>query len=513
MKENDIEVKLLLIDDEESWSQVLKQGLRGLGFELGAVTDPDTSMNTVETFKPDVVLLDLHFPADDLATGPDDAPVRTTGGLLLKQLRTDYPELPVVLFSSLFADTDILLEEYQLAPHALYAKHQISEENANWPTVLSNTLTEAISLAQTEMGIDADKLGNLVLGKSKAMRRVASSIVRAAKHENPVLIHGESGTGKVYAAAAIHKLSDRSDGGEFVCLRCSGRDENEFAAELFGYTENAGSTYSGLIEKAHSGTLCINEFQLLPATILQKLLDILDSKQVTRQGDMSPRDADIRLVLTSRHYLTDLLGDEIISRDFAYEISPFPISMPPLRDRLDDLPSLYHEYLRLANESYNKDVTDVLRRELLNKLKSHRWPGNLRELQKAIEHAVSSTISNILSAEDVQLLPHDNQRSTSRVSALDEIVDNLFNLPPDERWAKFRGRNSIPDNMKKPVLTGIIKRLGPDDVQGRTSDKLLDFLISDINTMTGKEYEAANVRLRRLLSDHGVRLRKIDYSN
>lgn len=522
MKENDTKVKLLLIDDEASasWSGILDTGLRTLGFELCTVDDPDESMNKIKDFNPDVVLLDLRFPTDDLHTGSDDVPVKTTGGRLLNQLRTRYPDLPVVLFSSLYADTDILLEEYELAPHACYGKHQISEENPNWPTMLSNTLTGAISLAKKERTSHTDKLGNLVLGESAAMCKVALSIVLAAEHEDPVLIHGESGTGKVDAGAAIHELSGRSRAGKFVCLRCSGRDENTFAAALFGYTEKAGSTYSGLIEEAHLGTLCINEFQLLPATVLQELLSVLDSKQVTRQGDNSPRDADIRLVLTSRHYLGDLLDDRIIPKDFTYEISPFLISLPPLRKRLDDLPSLYREYLRLANKSCNKHVTDVLRPELLNKFKSHPWRGNLREMRRAIEHAVRSTLSNILLPEEVRLLDYGIQRSTSEVntpkaSVVDDqasVVDHLFSLPVDKRWDQFRGMNSMPENIMKPVLIGIAKRLGPNDEEGTTRVKMIDFLIDKETTLNEADYARADNRVRRLLSDRKVKLTKIDYS-
>ena len=532
---------MLLIDDEAltSWAGTLDTGLGALGFDIDVLVDPTNAEEKVEDFDPDVVLLDLHFPSDDVYDSSDDKPIRTTGSVLLEKLRGKYKRLPIVIFSSLFTDTDLLLEKFAKAPHAVYSKHQITGEdkdgNPEWPWLLSDTLNGAIALAAAEQSSPLSSLGPLIIGGSESMRRTASAISQAANHQDPVLIQGETGTGKVTAARAIHDLGSRSEQGDFICLRCGNRDEDTLATELFGFSEDAfpgaSSAQPGVIEKAHGGTLCIDEFQMLPDSVQRRLLRVLETGETTRLGDQSSRPANIRLILTSRHYISDLVEDGVIQGEFAYRIVTFMVLMPPLRERLEDLPDLFAEFLNRANKRREKNIAATLRPEVLKKLRRHAWKGNLLELQNTIDRAVLTTPNNILLEEDVHLLALSSKsvdsspeattgdsgsdgKTTERInSQIDpgQWVDRLFRLPVAERWSQFRGKDSMPTNLQGDVLIGMARRLWSNGEKGRIGAKVFDFLKDDSAFDTGDDITKAENQVRTLLKERRVSLTKIDY--
>lgn len=536
-------IKLLLIDDEAltSWAGILDTGLRDHGFELQIEAEAANAIASIKKYMPDVVLLDLHFPEDDLHP---DSNVNTTGGRLLVTIRTENPALPVVLFSSLFNDVDIAQERFEIAPHAIFGKHQIEEDlagrDANWPVVLANTLRSAIELAETENSPAGSLCGEMLVGGSAAMRRAVAVVRQAARNCDPVLIQGESGSGKTTAARTIHTLSTRANQGNFVHLRCSGRDEHTLAAELFGYASAAipGATIeqAGLIEKAHLGTLYIDEFQLLPHTVQDRLLSVLDTGSVKRLGETSDRPADVRLIIASSHLISDLVDDGIIQDDFAYRIVMFMVTMPPLRERLDDLPELVVHFLQQSNTNRGKNITPVLRPEVLDKLRHHPWRGNLLELRTVIDRAVLTTLNNLLVPDDIQLLPPPSKQSALQETAVEpdpgkakspvsvatapatlsdqaeQLIEEMWRTPVSDRWKMLRGDGKPSKALTKAVLEGIAKRLWNDGRKMRMGAKMNWFLIDMENLESLAESDRASNRVRTLLKEHGVSLTKIDYS-
>lgn len=210
--------RLLLIDDEAPhWAGMFDQGLKPLGFELSIEDRAPNALKSVGENDPDVILLDLHFPGDDVAV--DGA---TTGGRLLVDIRDRYPEIPVVVFTTLIADEDIPLEVFGSQPHGKFSKHQIAEKQragVPWAPVLASALREAMEVARLEREpVNAD-LG-FVAGSTKAMRHVVALVRKYARYDETVLIYGETGTGKQGVAKAIHRLSGRD--GTFEYLNCSG---------------------------------------------------------------------------------------------------------------------------------------------------------------------------------------------------------------------------------------------------------------------------------------------------
>jgi DNA-binding NtrC family response regulator len=535
-----------LIDDEAqtSWAGILDTGLRGLGFELHLETEAVNGVASISKHSPDVVLLDLHFPEDGVSSSPDGG---TTGGLLLATLRAEFPALPVVLFSTRFADADTALERFETAPHAVFSKHQITSEvageNAKWPAALAATLRGAIELAATENSPETGLPTDFIVGLTPGMRRAAAAIRQAAPHDEPVLIQGETGSGKTSAARAIHDLSARSTKGRFVHLHCGGRDERTLAAELFGCAAGAvpgtASEQPGLIEQADQGTLFIEEFQLLPDAVQNGLLRVLETGQVRRVGDLRDRPADIRLLIASSHAIGDLVEDGVIQGDFAYRIISFMVTLPPLRERLDDLPELFAHFLQQINASRGKNMTAVLRPEVLTKLKGHAWRGNLRELRTVLDRAVLTTPNNLLMPDDILLPPLAAQRSRpstqfaelhnakaadalvtppappSFADEVQQFIVRMSDAPVAQRWTLLVGDGKPATAVRKAALEGNARRLWSTRKDGRIKIgiELLCFLIDTGNLAPGDNWDKAYARVRTMVKAHGIQLTKLDYSN
>lgn len=529
-------IRLLLIDDEarSSWGGVLDSALRPLGFTVLLETDADKWRQAVSSQQPDVLLLDLHFPGDDELAGSE---VLTTGGRLLATLRTDLPALPVVLFSSRFADADIALERFAAAPHAVFSKHQIGpgvgSKAAPWAQTLATTLRGAIELAARENAPDPELPAEFVVGGSAAMRRVAAAIHRAARNDEPILLQGESGSGKATVARTIHDLSARAGSGRFVHLDCSGLNDATLAAELFGQEGSAGR-----IEQVHRGTLFVDEFQVLPNAVQDRLREVLETRKVRRIGETHDRNADIRLLIASSHAISDLVEDGVINVDFAYQVGGFPLPLPSLRERLDDLPVLFRHFVGQINASRNRNVTDVLRPEVLEKLRNHPWRGNLRELRAALDRAIVAKQGNLLLPDDIRLLAPPSHRTRqsepdrspdasptiappappqqlSPAERIRHFADALRSAAISERWGMLAKDGKPPKEVRKGALEDIARWLWQTEGSDRhkIGQMVLCFLIDTDNLVPPDTWYKAYARVRTMMKAHGIQLTRLVHAN
>ena len=228
-----------------------------------------------------------------------------------------------------------------------------------------------------------------MLGKSAAMKRVFDLIASAAPSEAPVVIYGESGTGKELAAAAIHRLSGRHEG-PFVKVNCAALNENLLESELFGHVKGAFTgadrTRVGRFEAASSGIIFLDEIGDLPLTTQTKLLRVLQEKEFERVGDNRPIMTDVRVLAATNKDLTRRMQEGLFREDLYYRINVIPIYLPPLRDRLDDIPLLTDTFIHKMNLKTEKTITGIAK-EALDVFMRHNWPGNIRELINVIEYA------------------------------------------------------------------------------------------------------------------------------
>jgi len=228
-----------------------------------------------------------------------------------------------------------------------------------------------------------------IIGKSHAMRQVFDSIRAAAASEATVLVRGESGTGKELAANAIHYNSERSKG-PFITVNCSALSESLLESELFGHVKGA---YTGAIrdrigrfEEANGGSIFLDEIGELSPLIQVKLLRVLQEREVERVGDSKARKVDIRIITATHQHLIDLVSKGHFREDLYYRLKVFPILMPQLQEKKEDIPLLTNHFISAMNAKTSKTIQG-LNQDAMRLFMDYPWPGNVRELENAIEHA------------------------------------------------------------------------------------------------------------------------------
>lgn len=245
-----------------------------------------------------------------------------------------------------------------------------------------------------------------ILGKSQAMQEVFSRVQAAASSRATVLIQGESGTGKELIARAIHYNSEQAEQ-PFVTVNCSALSETLLESELFGHAKGAFTgavrDRQGRFEEAHGGTIFLDEIGELNHPIQVKLLRVLQEREVERVGESRPRKIDIRVIAATHRDLEQQLAQGLFRQDLYYRLKVFPIDLPPLRKRREDLPMLVSHFIVQQNKRTGKKVTGM-DPQAMRLLLDYEWPGNVRELENAIEHAFVLASKDMLRVSD---LPED----------------------------------------------------------------------------------------------------------
>lgn len=506
-------LRVLLVDDEaETLFPVLAQEMEELGFSFEMETSAARTVGTVERVQPDAVLLDLHFPGDDHRGS------RTTGGRLLAEMRRANPSLPIILFSTRLDDLEIPLEEFGARYDGSFAKPVFGEDR-KWVAELAGTIRVAVEAAASEDSDNLEGLGFLV-GRTPAMKRVAAVVRSAARHSLNVLIQGETGSGKQAVAEAIHRLSGRA--GSFQQLNCSGIHEETLDATLFGHERGAftgaARAAPGLFELADGGTLFLDEIQRMPMALQNKLMLVLEGRKVRRMGADTDVAVDARLIAATNHGLADLVGEGILREDLAYRLMVVQIALPPLRERLDDLPELFLLSLAKANKAVGGAVKPILRPETLAKLRSHPWHGNVREFEATIQRAVAGATTNILLPEDIELAELRPVRVSSPIdpalsgetpslqgkTGVATLFSQLDQLPVEERYAFIS--NMIGGTLRADLLVEVVRMLRMRQARKVKHKDLASYL----DPLTDTERNMA--RIRKMLSDSGVRISELDFN-
>ncbi|HKJ45209.1 MAG TPA: sigma-54 dependent transcriptional regulator, partial [Balneolales bacterium] len=245
---------------------------------------------------------------------------------------------------------------------------------------------------------------------SPAMREVFRTIDKVADTDANILILGENGTGKELVARALHRQSNRA-GEAFIDVDMGALNENIFESELFGYVKGAFTDAKedrpGRFEIASGGTLFLDEIGNIPLPLQAKLLTVLQQRKVTRLGSHKMHDIDIRLVCATNMNINQMVSEGTFRQDLLYRVNTIEIHLPPLRNRVDDIPLLVHYYLDRYARKYDKQHLTI-GEQALRKLIHYSWPGNIRELQHAVERAVIMTESEKLQPYDFILTSKDN---------------------------------------------------------------------------------------------------------
>lgn len=380
--------KIVVVDDSRGVLAAVSLLLRPHFNQVITLQSPVRLEEVLREGVPDCVLLDMNFSAG-INTGNE-------GIYWLNRVKRLYPELPVVLFTA-YGDIDLAVRGMKEGAVDFIIKPW---DNAR----LVETLLNASGGGKSRKA-DNDDDNSMYWGESKAMTALRSLVERIAPTDANVLITGENGTGKEVLARAIHMRSSRHSRPMLV-VDMGSVTETLFESELFGHVKgaftNASADRPGKFEAADGSTLFMDEIGNLPPYLQSKLLTAIQSRKVVRVGSNKPVDVDIRLICATNCDLQAMVAAGRFRQDLLYRINTIHLEIPPLRDRKEDIVPLAELFMRRFSEQYKREASnlDASARE---KLMSHMWPGNIRELEHAVEKAVIISDGPVLNASHFDL--------------------------------------------------------------------------------------------------------------
>lgn len=270
---------------------------------------------------------------------------------------------------------------------------------------------------------------NQILGKSKIIQKIHENIDKISQCDVTALITGESGTGKEIAARAIHYLSRRA-GKPFIPVNCGAIPEQLFENELFGHIKGAYTDarlqQNGLVTEADGGTLFLDEISTITPFIQAKLLRLLQDKEFKPLGDPKPRKANIRLIAATNRNLEELLKEGKFRDDLYYRLNIISLSMPPLRERKEDIPILVDHFINKYSKEYNKPFLEISN-EAMDMFISYSWPGNIRELENKIQHIIVMFNEPVLHAENIQFPKTEQMQKEIKLEYFKEAKQKVIN--------------------------------------------------------------------------------------
>ena len=369
-------MRILFADDENSIQELMRIELPRLGHEATVCPDGRTALAALEKTAYDCVIVDLDMPG--------------VGGLdVIAHVRETSPDTEAVIITGKSSLESAVTAVRQGVFDYLTKPCKLVEIQAVLERVRKKRELTARMRALESRVRRAEGSGRLI-GDSMALAQVRRLITRVAASESNVLIRGETGTGKELVARAIHEASPRA-GGPLVAVNCGSLPEHLVESELFGHRKGAftgaDEHRAGLFEVADGGTLFLDEIGELPKPLQPRLLRALESGEIRRVGENHSLMVDVRVVCATHRSLEEMVATGAFREDLLFRINTFEIQIPPLRDRLEDLPALIQHFVRLARPHLPAGAA-VTAPEVLQLLAGHRWPGNVRELANVIEHAL-----------------------------------------------------------------------------------------------------------------------------
>ena len=415
--------RILIVDDNEDLLRAARMFLKRHVSQVDIEKNPESIPSLLNNEQYDVILLDMNF-TKDVSSGHE-------GFLWLENILDIDPSAVVVLITA-YGDVQMAVKAIKEGATDFVLKPWENEK-------LLATIYSAMRLRETKIEVanlksrqqllsaDADNKFQDIIGNSLVMQQVFKTIERVAETDANVLILGENGTGKEVIARSLHRNSLRSEEA-FIGVDMGAISETLFESELFGHMRgsftDAKEDRPGRFEVAHKGTLFLDEIGNLSLPLQAKLLSVLHSRQVTRVGSNKSKDIDIRLVCATNMPIFDMVKDNKFRQDLLYRINTIEIHIPPLRDRLDDIPLLANHFLNLYDRKYQKNVR-AISEAAMKILQKYNWPGNVRELQHAIERAVIMCNSQVLNPEDFFFSANTSRAEETQVTLEDYHLEEV----------------------------------------------------------------------------------------
>jgi DNA-binding NtrC family response regulator len=466
----DTQKHLLLVEDEAVLRQALAEQLTDRGYLVRQADSGEAAVAQLAEFAFDVIITDLRLPGMD-------------GTALIQSAVARYPEIVAIVVTgygttkhavdaiksgaSDFVSKPFQIDELMHALESAHEQRRLKSENA-------------YLRAQLEQRYRFEGL----IGKSRPMQQLFQMLETVAGTSSTILITGETGTGKEVVARAMHQSSPRKQQ-RFVALNCSAIPETLLEAELFGHVRGAFTgaigNRQGRLEQAHKGTLFLDEVGTMSTALQMKLLRVLQEREFERVGDSHSTKVDVRVIAATNSDLARMVAEGEFREDLFYRLNVIPVQLPPLRDRKEDIPLLVKHFLdRFSAQAATlsgqagvaaSSASKTLSQDAMRRLMAYQWPGNVRQLENAIERAVA--ISAGRAQIDVTDLPTEIQQAQETVLAsrvtlpedgidLDAFVANVERELIErslERTGGNKGAAARLLNLKRTTLVEKLKRL------------------------------------------------------
>ncbi len=381
--------RILVVDDEENIRVMLAAVLKKQGYDVDAVSNGAHALEALKKRPYDLVVSDFRMPEMD-------------GLELLRQIRELRIRTTVIMITA-YGGNDQMTEALRLGAHDYISKPFRAEEILLVIKKAEARRKATLPGSSGGAAIAPGQLTRSMIVESKQMKEVMSFVERVAKYKTTALLLGESGTGKEMIARAIHEMSDRKNG-PFVAVNCGAIPENLLESEFFGHAKGAFTDAvrdkTGLFEEANGGTLFMDEIGELPALLQVKLLRVLQEEEIRRVGDTQPRKINVRIIAATLKNLEEEAAAGRFRDDLYYRLNVFPIWIPPLRDRRDDILPLAEHFLNKFRERHARDLSGFSP-GAIEALSKYSWPGNVRELENTVERAVVLCESTMVTEIDL----------------------------------------------------------------------------------------------------------------
>jgi DNA-binding NtrC family response regulator len=362
------------VDDDETTLSFLCPLLRDNGYDVRAALSLGAAQTHIDRGEADIVVLDVQLPD---GYGPS----------LLERLDRDGRHIPVIMVTG-FGDIDMAVEAMKLGAQDFIQK----------PVDVAR-LRQAVDRAAERIALQRElehlrmaryPADNWVIGETPVMKDFMRDLARVAPSNATILLTGESGTGKEVMAGLVHKLSNRANK-PLLAVNCANFSETLLETELFGYEAGAftGATKKkdGLFVAADGGTLFLDEISTMKLELQAKLLRVLEDKAIRRLGGTAETKVDVRIVAATNRDLAEMVAAGQFREDLFHRLNVIPLRLPPLRERIEDIPALVGFFIQKYNRELGRNVQAVSP-AALQRLKAHRWPGNIRQLRNAVERAM-----------------------------------------------------------------------------------------------------------------------------
>jgi len=390
---------ILLVEDKASLRNVMRLTLENAGYSVTESADARSAANEISTTRHRLVLTDLRMPN---GSGLD----------VLRAARAADSDVPVIVMTA-FGSIDEAVQAMKDGAHDFLQK----PVDSNHLLLLVDRALEQARLRTENILLKEDWSRRYgfprIIGESDVIKRTVGETQRVAQTEATVLLLGESGTGKELFARAVHHLSNRRDK-PFVAINCAAIPETLIENELFGHERGAftgaNDRRQGKFELASGGTVFLDEIGELPLAVQGKLLRAIEEKVVDRIGGRAPVQVDVRVVAATNKDLKTAVEQGEFRGDLFFRLAVFPLEIPALRDREDDIVLLAHHFAAQIGQEI-RGRAGVMSPEAVNEIKKHNWPGNVRELENAIERACILSDDLILQPRDLGFIANQNSNN------------------------------------------------------------------------------------------------------